>query len=125
MVFLLFSLQAHIINFIHRRDYPNAWPPHQYIILSALLNLPSNITTTSIPESKTSFNLIPSGQLNLSLSDLPGQPLLSGGNASVEADINASNGTVSFGGNASGENWSETLQRELANRFFASVLCSW
>ena len=129
MVIIFFLQYLTLKLTIYKRDAPNSWPPHQYITLLALRNLPSNITTTSIPALKsgqTTYDLIPTGQLNLSSTDLPGQPLISGGNATVGADINALNGTVLFGGNAStGENWSQTLQRELANRYLTSVLCSW
>lgn len=42
------------------------------------------------------------------------------------ADINTLNGTVVNGGNSSsGEGWTATLGREVANRYFTSVLCSW
>jgi alpha,alpha-trehalase len=121
------------------RDAPNAWAPHQYIALQALRALPSNITTTSIqsqqPSNQSSFDLIPSGQLGLNETQLPGQPVRSGGNSVVinstttglAADINSVNGTtvINGGNSSSGENWSQTLQRELANRYFTSVLCSW
>jgi len=121
-------------------DAPNAWAPHQYIAIQALRALPANISTTSIPSPPTdqsSYALIPSGQLGLNETLLPGQPVRSGPSAVINAtttgpgaDINAivANGstTVINGGSAvSGENWSQILQRELANRFFTSVLCSW
>ena len=42
------------------------------------------------------------------------------------ADVNTLSGTIVNGGNATqGEGWGQTLQRELANRFFASAFCSW
>ena len=119
------------------RDAPNAWAPHQYIALEALRALPANITTTPIPSppsDQSSFGLIPSGQLGLNETQLPGQPVRSGGSYVINstttgpaADINSGNGTVINGGisSGSGENWSQTLQRELANRYFTSVLCSW
>ena len=117
------------------RDAPNAWAPHQYIALQALRALPANITTTSIPSppsDQSTYALIPAGQLGLNETQLPGQPVRSGTsviNATTSgsaADINSANGTVNNGGSAvSGENWSQTLQRELANRYFTSVMCSW
>ncbi|EJC98505.1 trehalase [Fomitiporia mediterranea MF3/22] len=107
-------------------DAPNSWPPHQQIMLEALSNIPSNISTTPVPASGSSFSLIPSGQLGIDVSALPGQPLASGGNASAGADINTLNGTVVNGGNATeNETWAATLQRELANRYITSALCSW
>jgi len=117
------------------RDAPNTWAPHQYIALQALRALPANITTTSIPSppsGQSTFGLIPTGQLGVNESQLPGQPLSSGSSvinsttSGPAADVNKASGTVINGGSAvSGENWSQTLQRELANRYFTSVLCSW
>lgn len=116
-------------------DAPNAWPPHQYIILQALRQLPSNVTkgsAPSVPSGQSTFSLIPSGQLGLSEGDLPGQPVHGGStivNATTTgsgADINVVNGTVLNGGSAvDGEGWGAALQRGLANRYFASALCSW
>ena len=117
------------------RDAPNAWPPHQYIILQALSALPSNVTSGPLPapnSGKSSYSLVPSGQIGVQESDLLGQPIYIAGkshNASSTgsaADINALNGTVINGGNATtGEGWASTLQRELANRYFTSAFCSW
>ncbi|CAA7261546.1 unnamed protein product [Cyclocybe aegerita] len=116
-------------------DAPNTWPPHQYIILAALQNLPANVSGSATPvpgSDQSTFNLIPSGQLGLSETDLPDQPV-HGGTTIVnatksgpEADVNRVNGTVLNGGSpVDGEGWSKALQRELANRYFASALCSW
>jgi len=116
-------------------DAPNAWPPHQYIILEALRAIPSNLTTNGLPmpsSSQSTYGLIPAGQLALTEAQLPGQPFRgaqSNENATATgpgADINKLDGTVVNGGNAtSGEGWRDTLQRELANRFYTSALCSW
>ena len=122
--------------YILYRDAPNAWAPHQYIAIQALRALPANITTTSIPSppsDQSTYALIPAGQLGLNETQLPGQPVRSGASAVVNAttsgpaaDINSASGTVINGGSAvSGENWSQALQRELANRYFTSVMCSW
>lgn len=108
-------------------DAPNAWPPHQYIAIQALRALPANVSTKAVPPASggSTFSLIPSGQIGIEESQLPGQPLQAGGNSSV-ADLNALNGTVVNGGNAtSGETWSVTLQREMVNRYITSALCSW
>ena len=114
------------------RDAPNAWPPHQYIALQALRALPTNVTTGALPtpsSGQSTFDLIPSGQLNVSEDALPIQGLTPSTNASTTgsaADVNRLDGTVFNGGNAtSGEGWAATLQRELANRYVASALCSW
>jgi len=110
-------------------DAPNAWPPHQFIALQALQNIPMNISTKPVPATpsgQTAFSLIPSGQLGLSETQLPGQPIKGGSNASATVDTSAMNGTVVNGGNATAnEPWSVTLQREMANRYFTSALCSW
>ncbi|KAI0329049.1 glycoside hydrolase [Cubamyces sp. BRFM 1775] len=114
-------------------DAPNAWPPHQYIILEALRALPTNVTSAALPtppSGKSSFDLIPSGQIGVDESALPGQLIVgSGKNATKsgpEADVSRLNGTVLNGGNATGgEGWAAALQRELANRYVASTLCSW
>ena len=113
-------------------DAPNAWPPHQHIILEAFKALPPNVTSDSLSSlsgSQSTFDLIPSGQINISETQLPGQFIIGKGNATksgAAADVNKLNGTVVNGGNATqGEGWSQTLQRELANRYFASAFCSW
>ncbi|KAI0345565.1 glycoside hydrolase [Trametopsis cervina] len=113
-------------------DAPNAWPPHQHIILEALKALPSNVTSGALPTpsgNQSTFNLIPSGQLDVSEGSLPPQLIIGSGNATQtgpSADVNKLNGTVVNGGNATAnEGWAETLQRELANRYFTSAFCSW
>ena len=116
------------------RDAPNAWPPHQYIIISALEALPSNLTTIALPtpgSGNSTYDLVPVGQLNFTEAQLPGQPYHD--NQSVNftatgsgADVNRLNGTVVNGGNATtGEGWADTLKREMANRYMTSALCSW
>ncbi|KAI0298093.1 glycoside hydrolase [Multifurca ochricompacta] len=113
-------------------DAPNAWPPHQYIALQALRALPANVSSGAIPQppsGKSAFALVPSGQLGLEESALPGQVVEGGKNASStgsSADINALNGTFANGGNATaGEGWRDALARGLANRYITSALCSW
>ena len=108
-------------------DLPNAWPPHQYIALAALRNLPSNLTTNALPQpgqGGNTFDLVPSGQLGITEDQLLPQHIRGGGD--VKEDINKMNGTVFNGGSATdGEGWSHTLQRELANRYTAAAFCSW
>ncbi|KAI6103329.1 glycoside hydrolase family 37 protein [Pisolithus croceorrhizus] len=109
-------------------DAPNTWAPHQYIILEALNALPANLTTNPLPtpgSGQSTYALVPSGQLNLTESQLPGQPLR-GAQASQNGRTSTLNGTVVNGGNSSlGEGWATTLGREVANRYFTSALCSW
>ena len=113
-------------------DAPNAWPPHQYIALQALLALPSNVSSGAIPQppsGQSAYALVPSGQLDVSENALPGQFVANGKNSSStgsSADINALNGTFVNGGNATaGEGWRDALARGLANRYFTSAFCSW
>jgi alpha,alpha-trehalase len=113
-------------------DAPNAWPPHQYIALQALRALPANVSSGALPtppQGQNSFALVPQGQLGLNESSLPVQTLTTSTNATTSgtaADVNALNGTVVNGGNASdSQGWRDTLARELANRYITSALCSW
>ncbi|KAL1937780.1 hypothetical protein VTO73DRAFT_12799 [Trametes versicolor] len=114
-------------------DAPNAWPPHQHIALQALRALPANVTSGALPTpaaGNSTFDLLPSGQIGVDEDALPGQ-LISGTGANATktgaaADVSRLNGTVINGGNAtSGEGWAAALQRQLANRYVASTLCSW
>ncbi|KAG5645457.1 hypothetical protein DXG03_006002 [Asterophora parasitica] len=107
-------------------DAPNAWPPHQYIVLQALRALPANLTSDPLPspsDKQSTFDLIPQGQLGLSEDKLPVQSIHIKGattNATTsgpKADLNRVNGTVWNGGAAvQGEGWAKALERELANR---------
>ncbi|KAI0322093.1 glycoside hydrolase family 37 protein [Amylostereum chailletii] len=113
-------------------DAPNAWPPHQYIALQALRALPANVSSSTLPvppDNASAYALVPFGQLGVYEEDLPAQPLGAGVNASrtgQAADVNVIGGTVINGGNGTdGEGWRDVLVRELANRYFTSVLCSW
>ncbi|KAI0823980.1 glycoside hydrolase [Trametes gibbosa] len=114
-------------------DAPNAWPPHQHVALQALRALPGNLTTGALPtpdSGKSTFDMLPSGQIGVSEDALPGQPISGAGTNATKtgpgADVSRLNGTVVNGGNAtSGEGWATALQRQLANRYVASTLCSW
>ncbi len=121
--------KINIVFYIYYRDYPNAWPPHQYILLQALRALPSNITSVALPSDESTFNLLPQGQLGITETQLPVQTLHLGNNATGSgpgADINSLNGTVVNGGNATDwEGWADVLGRELANRYVTSAFCSW
>ncbi|KAG9022809.1 hypothetical protein FS837_006129, partial [Tulasnella sp. UAMH 9824] len=80
-------------------DAPNTWPPHQYIVMAALNNVPKNISTKAYPtlsSDTTSWSLVPSNQLGLGQSQLPVQNLAAGGNA--QGDVNWVNGTWTNGG---------------------------
>ncbi|EJD54439.1 glycoside hydrolase family 37 protein [Auricularia subglabra TFB-10046 SS5] len=109
-------------------DAPNAWPPHQYIVLQALKNLPENVAKGALPakpEGKTTFALIPQGQLGVEEKDLPRQ-ILAGGADGPGGDIQTLDGTVQNGGKKQdGEGWAAALERQLANRYATSAFCSW
>ena len=85
-----------------------------------------DVTGGDLPVSDNSFTLIPTNQLGLTEDQVPLQTL--GGNRTAPRglDVNTVNGTVTNGGNKiEGEGWASQLQRELANRYMASVYCSW
>ncbi|KAG8769519.1 hypothetical protein FRC12_004904 [Ceratobasidium sp. 428] len=108
-------------------DFPNSWPPHIYIILEALANVPKKVVKKALPQinsTVTSYSLIPEGQLGLAQDRLPQQTLELGGYAA--ADVNAGNKTVTNGGTATkGEKWRDALVRQLANRYVSAAFCSW
>lgn len=118
-------------------DAPNAWPPHQYIVLQALRALPSNVSSGSLPtpaNNQSSFDFVPQGQLGLTEAQLPRQPIYTNSKGVVvnattsgpQTDINKANGTVINGGQAvEGEGWAKALERQLANRYITSSFCSW
>lgn len=110
-------------------DAPNAWPPHQYIILQALRGLPKNVSSGALPTPQngaTTFSLVPDGQIGLTEDALPAQTLAGGADAS-QHDLSASGSGVVVNGGAAqdGEGWAAVLQRQLANRYASSALCSW
>jgi alpha,alpha-trehalase len=107
-------------------DFPNSWPQHIYFALEGLANLPPEVTGGDLPLSNNSFTLMPTNQLGLTEDKVPLQPLSGGGTAPRGSDINTLDRTVTNGGNKiEGEGWAAQLQRELANRYIASVFCSW
>ncbi|KAG8956096.1 hypothetical protein FRC03_010962 [Tulasnella sp. 419] len=110
-------------------DAPNTWPPHQYIVLQALSNVPSNVSTQPYPQlssNTTSFSLVPPYQLGLEESQLPVQTDAATGTSLGGGDVNYVNGTWTDGGvPVANEKWNEALRRGLVNRYFTSVFCSW
>ncbi|KAF8194392.1 Six-hairpin glycosidase-like protein [Mycena galopus ATCC 62051] len=108
-------------------DAPNAWPPHQYIALQALAALPANLTSGPLPTPAAgagTFSLVPAGQLGVPEAALPVQNFNATTNAT--GDVNAlPGGGVVNGGNATSGGWAAALGVQLANRYVASVLCSW
>jgi len=93
------------------------------------LQAPS-VTDGDLPVSNNSFTLIPTNQLGLTEDQVPLQTLGGSRTAPRGSDINTVNGTfngtVTNGGNKiEGEGWASQLQREIANRYIASVYCNW
>jgi len=108
-------------------DFPNSWPQHIYLALEALANLQeSGLGYGDLPTSNNSFILIPTNQLGVTEEQLPPQTLGGNHTAPPGLDVNTVNGTVTHGGiRVEGEGWTSQLQRELANRYIASVYCNW
>ena len=108
-------------------DFPNSWPQHIYFALEALANLQeSGSGNGDLPTSNNSFNLIPKNQLGVTEGQLPPQPLDGNRTAPPGVDVNIVDGTITNGGTkVEGEGWASQLQRELANRYIASVYCNW
>lgn len=100
-------------------DAPNAWPPHIYIVMQALLSVPNNISSSPLPSYENgSWAALANNQLGLSESDLPAQPIDGGDNVSAsgkDADISFQNGTWVNGGNkVDGEGWRDAIARGMA-----------
>lgn len=104
-------------------DFPNAWPPHQYIIAKALDNLPTNVTSTPYstfrPANYSAFDLIPDGQLGLVQSSLPVQGGVANG-TTIALGERPADGTIEVG-----EGWRDVLRNEVINRYIGSTFCSW
>lgn len=100
----------------------------QYIIMRAPRANSSNLTTNglSMPSSSQStFDLVPADQLGFTEAQLPDQTLRGAhahGNATATrpgADMKKLNGPVVNGENVtSSEGWRDTLQCEMANRYY-------
>jgi alpha,alpha-trehalase len=105
-------------------DAPNAWPPHQYILMQALRALPANVSAAPLPappQGASVFALLPAGQAGVAEGALPAQGGTgAAGAVGPAADINAVQGGFVNGGNATaGEGWRDALVRALANRCVA------
>ena len=94
-------------------DMPNAWPPHQQIILEALSKLPSDLSTK--PLSKLISGEERGQEIEKQLKRRAEDLFTVSDQASSPEDLKEHEG----------ETWTQTLQRALANRYMASVLCSW
>jgi len=109
-------------------DFPNAWPPHQYIIIRALQNLPSNLTylpllTSYTSDLPTAFSLLPPNQAGVAnTSSLPLQGFQTGGN--VTTNVNAGRGWLAAGLNGTA-GWRDAMELEVAQRYVDAAFCSW
>ncbi|CAE6505626.1 unnamed protein product [Rhizoctonia solani] len=102
-------LPATVIKSGQQWDFPNAWPPLQYIAIKALQNIPYNLSTADTFR----FAKIetPQGQLGVKYDHLPA---MEGENITGrELD-----GTMS-------SSWRNVMLKELAMRYMTSAFCNW
>lgn len=104
-------------------DFPNAWPPHQYILASALSNVASNVSSTPystiVPSNASSFSLVPTGQFGLDEGLLPSQPGLFnvlGGNSAANHSV-LHNVVRDLNGSSTDESWRSVLLTEVCLTF--------
>jgi alpha,alpha-trehalase len=119
-------------------DAPNTWPPHQYIILEALRNVPDEVADGDYEPPRNgsnSYGAIPRGQLGLTEDQLPVQAKEAGGEYArngSEADVNIIRGEGGrFAGWVNGGNgsvgatrlgWRDALISGLAKCVFLFLL---
>jgi len=124
------TVPASLITTGQQWDAPNAWPPHTYIAIKALENLPSNLTTGSFANFSSSvldYSSFIANQTGLSRSQLPKQSII-GTNGQQDTNITS---VTSFdqlghvGNSTSNTSWSEGLAVAIANRYISSAYCSW
>ncbi|TKY86258.1 hypothetical protein EX895_005083 [Sporisorium graminicola] len=134
------TLPASLVPTGQQWDFANAWPPHTYIALEALRNLPDILAAgPQLPAENGTFALIPTtngtNQLGQTEDSLPVQGLEnqpgSAINETLAGATDPNNPSVELhpllntGNSTSEESWRDELVRELANRYVASALCSW
>lgn len=134
------TLPASLVTTSQQWDFANAWPPHTYIALEALRNVPDILGAgAQLAAENGSFALIPmhngTNQLGQTQDSLPVQGLEnqpgSAINETLAGATDPNNAAVELkpalntGNTTSGESWRDELVRELANRYVASALCSW
>ncbi|SPO27343.1 related to trehalase precursor [Ustilago trichophora] len=134
------TLPASLITTGQQWDFANAWPPHTYIALEALRNLPDILAAgPQLPAENGTFALIPmvnnTNQLGQTQDSLPVQGLENEAGSMINETVAGAtdpndpskelNPILNTGNNTSGESWRDELVRELANRYVASALCSW
>ncbi|KAL5638354.1 hypothetical protein ACGC1H_005137 [Rhizoctonia solani] len=102
-------LPATVIKSGQQWDFPNAWPPLQYIAIKALQNIPYNLSTADA--FKFAKVDTPQGQLGVEYDQLPA---MDGENITGrELD-----GTTS-------SSWRNVMLKELAMRYMTSAFCNW
>lgn len=134
------TIPASLVTTGQQWDFANAWPPHTYIALEALRNVPDILAQgQQLSAENGTYDLIPSSngtnQLGQTQTTLPIQPLENEPGSMInETAAGATNSSdpsveidppLNVGNYTSGENWRDELLRELANRYVASALCSW
>jgi len=125
------TVPASLLTTGQQWDAPNAWPPHTYIAIKALENLPANLTGNSFTNFSSSvleYSGFIANQTGLAQNQLPKQYIIAAG----QTDVNLTSAVSSFGelgsiGNATSSNysWSEGLAVAVANRYTSSAYCSW
>ena len=134
------TLPASLVTTGQQWDFANAWPPHTYIALEALRNVPDILAAgPQLPAENGTFALIPmtngTNQLGQSQDSLPVQGLENEPGSMINETLAGAtdpndpskelNPIMNVGNTTTGENWRDELVRELANRYVASALCSW
>jgi alpha,alpha-trehalase len=115
------SLTASTLNW----DFPNAWPPLQYILAEGLDKLNANVTNqtyaslvSSVAGNGSLWDLIPTGQLGMNETDLPEQPgqAANATSAGIQAhDAYADESTT----------WRDAIQHAIVQRYTEAAFCSW
>ncbi|KAJ9480331.1 putative Neutral trehalase (putative) [Pseudozyma hubeiensis] len=134
------TIPASLVTTGQQWDFANAWPPHTYIALEALRNIPDMLGAgPQLAAENGTFALVPmvngTNQLGLSEDGLPVQGLENEPGSSINRTLAGATDPndpsvevvplLNTGNNTSGESWRDELVRELANRYVASALCSW
>ncbi|CAE6435097.1 unnamed protein product [Rhizoctonia solani] len=102
-------LPATVIKSGQQWDFPNAWPPLQYIAIKALQNIPYNLSTADA--FKFAKVDTPQGQLGVEYDQLPA--------------MDGENITGRELDGATSSSWRNVMLKELAMRYMTSAFCNW
>ncbi|KAJ1306067.1 hypothetical protein OPQ81_010779 [Rhizoctonia solani] len=102
-------LPATVIKSGQQWDFPNAWPPLQYIAIKALQNIPYNLSTAdTLRFAKVDT---PQGQLGVEYNHLP--------------SMDGENITGSELDGTTSSSWRNVMLKEMAMRYMTSAFCNW